>query len=135
MITQIAHICIHAKDLTASENFYCGILGLEKSFEFTRNDEIFGLYLKAGHNTFVEIFKSTDPASEGSIKHLCLETDDIDAVAETLKAKGLAVTDKKLGCDKTWQIWTEDPDGVKIEIHHYTAESMQFKGGRIEVDF
>jgi catechol 2,3-dioxygenase-like lactoylglutathione lyase family enzyme len=135
MITQIAHICLESVDLKASEKFYCETLGLEKSFEFVRGDEPYGLYLKAGRNTFIEIFKSEAAAKQGSIKHLCLETDQIDQVYQMLKKHGCEVTEKKLGCDKTWQIWTQDPDGVKIEIHEYTVESRQFKGGKVNVDF
>ena len=42
---------------------------------------------------------------------------------------------KKLGCDQTWQIWLEDPDGNSFEVHQYTPESAQFMGGSVEADW
>ena len=47
----------------------------------------------------------------------------------------MAVTDKKLGIDQTWQAWTEDPNGVKVELFEYTPGSAQFVGGDREVDW
>lgn len=136
MITKIAHLCLHSSDLSKSEEFYCGVLGMEKCFDFLREGKVFGLYIKAGGDTFIEIFESQQAATgEGAIKHICLETDNIDALYRLLKDSGFEVSEKKLGCDQTWQIWTSDPDGVKIEFHQYTPESMQFKGGTVEVDF
>jgi lactoylglutathione lyase/glyoxylase I family protein len=135
MIVKIAHVCLYSSDLKKSEDFYCGVLGLEKCFDFVREGKVFGLYLKAGGDTFIEIFESQGKTGEGAIAHICLETDDIDSLYNLLKESGREVTEKKLGSDKTWQIWTADPDGVKIEFHQYTPESMQFKGGRVNVDF
>ncbi len=135
MIRQIAHVCTFARDLAASEKFYCGALGLEKGFEFIRGGEVIGIYLKAGCNTFIEIFKNNEaPAGDGQIRHFCLETDEIDAVYESLKANGYEATEKKTGRDGSLQVWTADPDGVKIEFHQYTVQSAQFKGGKVFVD-
>ena len=59
---------------------------------------------------------------------MCYEVGDIDEVSRRLKADGHEVTDKKLGSDQSWQIWTTDPGGVKIEFHEYTAKSSQVTG-------
>jgi len=42
MIKQLAHINIGSHDLRASENFYCNILGLKKTFEFIKDGELYG---------------------------------------------------------------------------------------------
>ena len=131
MIRQIAHICTFSCDLAESEKFYCGALGLEKRFEFIRGGEVIGIYLNAGGNTFIEIFKNSENADEGQIKHLCLETYDIEAVAKSLKNNGYETTEIKTGNDKSLQVWTADPDGVKIEFHQYTPQSHQFTGGKV----
>ncbi len=57
--------------------------------------------------------------------HFCLETDDIDEVARRLADNGYPVTEKKLGADQSWQVWTKDPSGVRIEFHQYTPKSSQ----------
>ncbi|MET3925209.1 VOC family protein [Devosia sp. 2618] len=71
------------------------------------------------------------------INHFCFETDDLDGLILHLRAQGISVTDKKRGADNTWQSWTADPDGVKLEIFQYTDESMQFgpRGAVCEVDW
>ena len=134
MMRQIAHICTFSCDLAESEKFYCGALGLEKGFEFVRGSEVIGVYLKAGNCTFIEIFKNSENAGEGQIKHICLETSDIESAAKSLKTNGYETTEIKTGRDGSLQVWATDPDGVKIEFHQYTAESMQFKGGKVFVD-
>jgi len=62
------------------------------------------------------------------IKHFCLEVDDIDDVAQKLTAAGYTVTEKTLGADQSWQAWTTDPSGVRIEFHEYTKDSSQLTG-------
>ncbi|NBC03036.1 MAG: VOC family protein, partial [Bacteroidetes bacterium] len=79
MITRLAHICIHTQDLAATERFYCDVLGLEKGFDFIKDDALFGFYIKLGNDSFIEVFKG-NPGSVGNINHLAIETDDIDQV-------------------------------------------------------
>ena len=127
MIKQLAHICLHATDLEKTAAFYCDGLGMERFFDFEKDGEPFGYYLKAGANTFIEVFKGEPPAV-GNINHVALEVDDMDALHERLRSNGIAVTEKKLGADQSWQSWLEDPSGVRIELHQYTPESSQFTG-------
>ena len=134
MIKQIAHICLRTGDLQKTEAFWCQALGMERFFSFERNGELFGFYLKAGANTFVEVFQG-DPGEEGNIRHVALEVADIDGMIDRIKSFGASVTDKKLGADHSWQSWTEDPNGVRIELHEYTAESSQLTGRKCIVDW
>lgn len=134
MIKRLAHICIHSEDLAKTEKFYCDVLDLEKGFIFMKNDAPFGFYIRVGGDSFIEVFKG-DPGAVGNIDHLAIETDDIDQVISKLRSNGFDATDKKLGCDKSWQSWTKDPSGVKIEFHQYTDESLQYRGGVCEVDW
>jgi catechol 2,3-dioxygenase-like lactoylglutathione lyase family enzyme len=127
MIKALAHICIFAKDLECSRDFYCSALGLEPHFDFFKDGKLFGFYLQVAPSQFIEIFRA-DPKVEirsQLIHHFCLEVDDIDAMRERLTKHGVVVTLKKLGCDKTWQCWCKDPDGTEIEFQQYTPESSQ----------
>ena len=134
MITRLAHICIHTDNLSETERFYCEALGLKKGFKFDKDGDLFGFYLKLGSRTFIEVFKG-EPREVGNIDHFAIETDDIDSIIEKLRKHGFEATDKELGGDNTWQSWTKDPNGVRIEFHQYTNESMQFKGGVCKVDW
>lgn len=130
MIKQLAHLCIHTKDLAATSHFYCDILGLERGFDFTKEGELFGFYLKLGRNTFIEVFTG-DPGPEGNIKHVAFEVERLDNLIFKLRAHGVDVKDKQLGGDHAWQTWISDPNGVRIELHEYTATSLQKVGGTV----
>ncbi|PWN06640.1 VOC family protein [Rhodohalobacter mucosus] len=134
MINRLAHICIHTRDLALTERFYCDALGLKKGFEFEKDGDLYGFYIKLGNKSFIEVFKG-DPGNVGNINHLAMETEDIDRVISRLRESGFEATDRKLGGDHTWQAWTRDPNGVRIEFHQYTDKSMQFEGGTCKVDW
>ena len=61
-----------------------------------------------------------------AINHFCLESDDLDATAATLKDAGVKLTvEPKMGADGNRQCWVEDPDGNRIEFMQMSADSMQ----------
>ena len=66
-----------------------------------------------------------DPEPTESWQHFCLEVDDVKTACETLRSRGLEVTDPHFGEDGSWQCWIQDPDGNRIELHSYTPESKQ----------
>jgi lactoylglutathione lyase/glyoxylase I family protein len=129
-VRQVAHVCVFADDLEATRAFYADVLGMEVVFSFLRDGEPFGLYLAAGGRSHIEVFRRADAEADlGRIDHLCLEVEGIDAAIAHVRARGVEVTDKKLGCDDTWQAWVSDPNGVRIELFEYTPQSAQFVGG------
>ena len=128
MITGMAHACFTVSDLEQSIHFYQNLLGLKPAFDFTREDGTrFGLYLHLGGRNFIELFQGElgERAEKQSYKHICLEVDDIETTVTTLRERGVEVSDPKLGSDQSWQAWIADPDGNRIELHAYTAESWQ----------
>jgi glyoxylase I family protein len=137
MIKQLAHINISSYNLRDSEDFYCNILGLEKTFEFIKDGELFGFYAGAGNMTFIEVFQEEAEAKSNTqlLHHLCLEVDDLDKTIAVIRRKGWQVSDKKFGGDKSWQAWISDPSGVQIELMQYTEESSQFSGEACQVDW
>ena len=135
-IKRLAHVCLSAHDLAATERFYCAGLGFAKVFDFIRNGQIIGFYLRVVEGTYIEVFvrEAIDAEAKPPISHLCFEVDDIDAVRRQLLAAGYTVTDKKLGADQSWQSWVTDPSGVQIEFHQYTAKSCQLTGANCVLD-
>lgn len=128
MITGIAHVCFTVRDLEASVRFYRDALGLRPAFDFINDKGArFGAYLHAGQRTFVELFQGEvgEAPAKPSYRHFCLEVDDIEATVADLKARGVEVSPPKLGSDRSWQAWLADPDGNRIELHAYTAQSKQ----------
>jgi catechol 2,3-dioxygenase-like lactoylglutathione lyase family enzyme len=136
MLTRIAHVCLNVQNLERSLAFYTR-LGLTPVFRFTRNGKLFGIYLKLAEASFIEIFENPQlekPVNTGLL-HFCLETQDLDGLMAGLRQRGIVFKEKKLGCDHTWQIWLEDPDGNAFEVHQYTEKSLQFIGGTVEADW
>ena len=136
MIKRLAHVCIGAADLERTEQFYVDLLGMEIVFEFLRDGERIGFYLRAGEAIFLEVFADNESPSAGRplLKHICLEVEDIDAVVGQLTAQGVDVSTKKYGADNAWQAWITDPSGVRIELMQYTEVSTQFTGETVTLD-
>lgn len=137
MIQGIAHVCMGCASLAEVERFYCRALGFAKRFEFVKNGSVIGVYIEVAPRIFLEFFRADEVPRHGSpIRHICLETDDIDDVIARLRRHGYRVGDKKVGSDQTWQAWAENaPDGVAIEFHQYTPDSHQFSGKPCEVNW
>lgn len=128
-IKALAHVCLFSRDLERTRAFYCDALGLEVKFRFVRRGELFGFYLKISDTQFIEVFlRDEAPSGVPQIGHLCLETDDIEAMRRRLTASGVETTEPKLGSDHSWQMWLRDPDGTAIEFHQYTSQSTQYTG-------
>ena len=128
MITGLAHVCFTVSDLERSIAFYQDGLGLKPAFDFVdESGRRYGLYLHAGGRNFIELFEGQlgQPAEQQSYRHICLEVDDIHATVQALSERGVQVGEIKLGKDQSYQAWITDPDGNRIELHGYTAESWQ----------
>jgi catechol 2,3-dioxygenase-like lactoylglutathione lyase family enzyme len=115
------------RDLTASERFYVDLMGFEIAHEF-RNaaGERYGFFLHAGGGTFIEFFQKPDAGQEeGLFRHICYETDDIEAFAEKVRAYGITdFTIKRGRTDRVLQFFVHDPDGVQVEIQQHDPESV-----------
>ena len=130
MIRHLAHCCLVARDLEASERFYVEVLGLQRRFRFVRGEQVIGFYLSIDEHSFIEVFAGDSAAADGAqrIRHLCLEVDDIDALEARLQAHGVATRGKKRGADGNMQLWCQDPDGVDIEFQQYADDCCQRTG-------
>jgi catechol 2,3-dioxygenase-like lactoylglutathione lyase family enzyme len=136
-IKSLAHVCLKSADLDATDNFYCGALGMQRLFDFTRNGKVIGFYMKADNTTFIEVFAAdaVDAIDKQVLNHLCLETSDIAALRQSLAERGLAPGEIKMAADHTLQFWMKDPHGMAIEFQEYNPQSAQLTGAPVEVDW
>ena len=128
MITGIAHVCYTVTDLDRSVAFYCDKLGLKPAFAFINDQgQRTGQYIHAGQRGFLELFAGAlgERAEGQPYRHLCLEVDDMPRTIDELRGRGVEVTGVKVGKDGSDQAWVVDPDGNRIELHHYNPESKQ----------
>ena len=93
--------------------------------------------MKPEDNSFIEVFLADEVEEIGErvLNHFCLEVDDVEALREKLLELGYAPGEIKMGADNSWQFWIDDPNGLAIKFHQYTAKSSQFTGENVEVNW
>jgi lactoylglutathione lyase len=147
MIKQLAHLCFKTSRLEEMTAFYRDALGATLKFNYLgKNGRPIGSYFAFGENTFVEVFdhadahrrsnspKPLEPLEEPRdawlmrYNHFCFQVEDLDGYVALLESRGVVVTGRKIGNDRSHQAWIKDPDGNLIELQQYTAQSRQFTG-------
>lgn len=92
-------------------------------------------YIKLG-SVFVELFDAGSVTEHLipddkflNYQHLSLLVDDIHKFTEKIRKAGVPIDDEPaVGMEHTWQMWSHDPDGNKIEFMQYTDKSYQVVG-------
>ena len=124
------HTAISVRNLDKSLDFY-KTLGYEQVHRYDEEDGSMSIvHLKLG-SSFLEIFVYTknknipkvnyeyaNNLEDIGVKHIALETDDIEAALSDLRSKGLANNETKItfGRTKVSYFFIQDPDGVWVEI-------------------
>jgi lactoylglutathione lyase len=134
MITDLGHPAFAAHDIDQTIGFY-EVLGIEEAFRLNRDDgSLMLVYLHVSGDRFIEVFPGgppPDPDRTQSFMHICLLTDDLQAVVEHLRENGAPIDREPLvGLDGNWQAWTRDPDGNQIELMQLSEESPQWRTAR-----
>jgi lactoylglutathione lyase/glyoxylase I family protein len=147
MIKQLAHLCLKTSQLDRMTAFYCDALGASVRFRYLNPaGQMVGGYFDLGGGTFIEIFdhadahrRSKSPKSLEALEeprdpwlsrynHFCLQVEQLDAYVTLLESRGVTVTGRKTGNDRSRQAWIKDPDGNLVELQEYTPESRQLTG-------
>jgi len=139
MIRRLAHLCLRTNDLPRLIEFYESALGLPIKFRFINSEgQLYGAYFECGDSTFIEIFDDVLAIKQwgGEVKplkggqhynHLCLECVGMEETRAMLIKRGVKIGEISVGLDYSKQMWTEDPDGNKIELMEYTHRSWQLQ--------
>ena len=140
MIRKLAHLNFVTNDLEGIIDFYVNKLGMQVRFTLNnKKGKPFGYYFACGDSTFLEFFDQAmavevwggrmEELNIGTrYKHFCLEITGLDEFCETLKSRGVAVSDISMGMDNSRQAWIADPDGNAIELMEYGPSSLQLTG-------
>ena len=132
-LTKVHHIAIICSDCKRSVRFYTEVLGLKVLSEHYRaGRNSWKVDLALGDDYVVELFSFVAPPSRvtnpeaAGLRHIAFETDDIDAAAAELDAKGVAReemrTDEYTGRKF---FFLRDPDDLPIEIYGKKAPSIR----------
>ncbi len=125
MIAGMNHFTITAEDRAATLDYYSGLLGL---VEGPRPDLGFPgtwLYAPGGTQAILHIYWDRPmPASRtGVIDHLAFTATDLKAVKARFDARGLPYDLRRQAGAGTWQLFSHDPNGAKVELDFDAAET------------
>lgn len=124
MIHGMNHFTVLAEDREKTLAFYCGLLGLQ---EGARPDLGFpGAWLTAGGPQAVLhiVFGRALPQPRaGVIDHMAFSARDLKAVTARLDAAGQPYDLRRQAGSGTWQLFTFDPNGARVELDFDAAEA------------
>lgn len=128
---QLSHVCFSTADLPKTIEFYRSVFGFEVAHEFINDRaELYGVFLRISENTFLEFFNLQGEFNPGTqFKHFCMIVSDIHSEAERLRKLGFEIEVKRGRTDGILQFWIEDPNGIKIEMHHAGRDHLGEKYG------
>ena len=123
MPNSVHHFAVEVSDAERSAEFYCSLLGFTRGdkFEFPDRGRVI-IFVSLGE-VRLEFLQGSDwepftPQHKMlGFKHLCLQTDDVDADVARLKAAGVKITTEPFDTQINSRIaFFEDPDGLMLEL-------------------
>ena len=123
MPEQIHHFAVEVSDAERSAEFYCDLLGFTRGarFDFPERGRV--IIFVSLQGVAVELLQSADHEAHVNqpkmlgFKHLCLQTNDVDAEVARLKAAGVKITTEPFDTQINSRIaFFEDPDGLMLEL-------------------
>jgi catechol 2,3-dioxygenase-like lactoylglutathione lyase family enzyme len=122
LFKQLTHVSVTVTDVARAREFYSNVLGFEEiarpAFDFP------GIWYSLGGDLQLHIILNDQlvrPAGErerivARYPHFALWTDDADATAARIEARGLVGRDVVSGPTGLRQVFVKDPDGNMIEF-------------------
>lgn len=125
MIVGLNHFTVIAENEQQTLDFYVGLLGLTVGH---RPDLGFaGAWLYAGGTEAVlhMYFDRPLPAQRaGVIDHMAFTANDLKAVKARFDAAGVKYDLRQQTGSGTWQLFTFDPNGAKVELDFAASETL-----------
>ena len=125
MIVGMNHFTVVAEDERKTLDFYVGLLGLTVG---PRPDLGFpGAWLHAGgpQSVLHLIFGRPLPATRtGVLDHMAFTATDLRAVKSRFDAAGVKYDLRRQAGSGTWQLFSHDPNGAKVELDFDASESL-----------
>ena len=125
MIIGMNHFTVLAEDEAKTLDFYVGLLGLTVG---PRPDLGFpGAWLHAGGPQAVLhiVFGRPLPSQRaGVIDHMAFTATDLPAVKARFDGAGVKYDLRRQAGSGTWQLFTFDPNGARVELDFDAAESL-----------
>lgn len=124
MIEGLNHFTVIAEDPQRTLDFYVGLLGLEPG---PRPDLGFpGAWLYTGGRAVLHVYfdRPVPPGRAGVIDHMAFTARDLKAVKARFDARGIAYDLRRQKGAGTWQLFSLDPNGAKVELDFDASEEL-----------
>lgn len=124
MVEGMNHFTVLAEDPARTLEYYVGLLGLQPG---PRPDLGFpGAWLYAGGRPVLHvIFDRPLPAQRaGIIDHMAFTARDLKAMKARFDAKSVPYDLRRQTGAGTWQLFSHDPDGARVELDFDASEQL-----------
>ena len=124
MIHGMNHFTVITEDLPRTLDFYVGVLGLERG---PRPDLGFdGAWLYTGGTPILHVYADRPvPAGvAGVIDHMAFSARNLREVKARFDQRGLKYDLRQQKGSGTWQLFSHDPAGAKVELDFDPSETL-----------
>jgi len=126
MIHGMNHFTVTAEDRAATLGFYCGLLGLKEGHRPDLGFPGAWLYADGNPQAVLHIYwdRPMPSGRTGVIDHMAFTASDLKAVKARFDAAGLKYDLRQQAGAGTWQLFSHDPNGAKVELDFDAGETM-----------
>ncbi len=125
MIVGMDHFTVLAEDERRTLDFYVGLLGLRVGHRPDLGFPGAWLYDEGPQPLLHVIFGRRMPEPRaGVIDHLAFSATGLKAAKARFDAAGIAYDLRRQAGSGTWQLFSHDPNGAKVELDFDAAESV-----------
>ena len=122
-LKNLNHLLIRARDVDATRDFYCDVLGLAEGerppFPFK------GYWMYIGDQAVVHLAErapENDGNDTGAIDHVAFEATGLTDMLARLETLGIPAHNRKVPGQGLHQVFVSDPNGVMIELNYAAVE-------------
>ena len=119
-ISKVGRVCVTIADTDRALDFYVGTLGFKKVVDEPMGPDMRWVEVQVGaaETTIALAPPPQGQEAGGSQTGICLDTSDVDAAHEALKAAGADVDDEvsRFGGPVPPMFWLRDPDGNSLIV-------------------
>jgi catechol 2,3-dioxygenase-like lactoylglutathione lyase family enzyme len=126
MIQGLNHFTITAEDRVATLGFYCGLLGLQEGYRPDLGFPGAWLYASGGGAAVLHIYwdRPLPAGRTGVIDHMAFTSSGLKEVKARFDAAGLKYDLRQQKGSGTWQLFSHDPNGAKVELDFDAGERL-----------
>lgn len=147
-LAAIDHLLIQTADLEGTKNWYVETLGMTVGPHPDFRFPVYWLYIgdqpvlhlaEGGANVSANRMRylgqqSTATHGSGVIDHVAFHCTDLTGMKARLDARGIGYTERQVDDQGLYQLFFEDPNGVKVELNFAAAEAEGHRAGVMASD-